>query len=274
MLPTWQTNDGSVRLFLGDCRDVVPHLELIDCTMTSPPYNQLDGLPETGTGLWGRSAGGAGFLRAWGENGYADKMTEAEYVAWQNDLFATVHRVSRPTGSLFYNHQLRWRDGTCLHPVRWFEPDGWKMRAEIIWDRAGGMMFNARMFCRFDERILWYIAGESWKWNQASVGHGTIWRIAREQQQQGKQHPVAFPLEVPERCIAAATDEGDVVLDPFMGSGTTGVAAVKLGRKFVGIEREQRYFDIACRRLEAELNRNPLFELPTPLMTQQQLTLE
>jgi hypothetical protein len=83
------------------------------------------------------------------------------------------------------------------------------------------MMFNARMFCRFDERILWFVRGE-WKWNQTSVGLGTIWKIPVEQ---------------------------NLVLDPFMGSGTTGVAAVKLGRKFIGIEIEPKYFDIACRRI-------------------------
>lgn len=57
----------------------------------------------------------------------------------------------------------------------------------------------------------------------------------------------------------------ETVADPFMGSGTTGVACVRLGRKFIGIEKEPRYFDIACKRIEAEVNRFPLFEKPSSL---------
>lgn len=107
------------------------------------------------------------------------------------------------------------------------------------------MMFNARMFVRFDERVLWFTRG-SWKWNQASVGLGTIWRIPKEQ---NKPHPVAFPVQIPSRCISAATDVGDTILDPFMGSGTTLRAAKDLGRKAIGIELEERYCEIAAKRL-------------------------
>ena len=121
------------------------------------------------------------------------------------------------------------------------------------------MMFNARMFVRFDERILWFVRGKEWTWNQDSVGHGTIWNIAREQQQQGKEHPVAYPVALPARCISAATLPDHVVLDPFMGSGTTGVACANLGRSFIGIEIEPKYFDIACKRIEAAYAQGRLF---------------
>lgn len=240
---------GNAELWHGDCREVLPLLPTIDAVVTSPPYNQLDDLPKKGSGLWGKSDGGSGFLRAWESNGYADKLSEPEYQKWQCDLFAEIASKCSEKASLFYNHQLRWRDGVCLHPVQWFTPDGWRLRSEIIWNRGGGMMFNARMFVRFDERILWFVRGDSWHWNQSMVGHGTIWNIAREQQQQGKEHPVAFPVELPARCIGAATEPGALVLDPFMGSGTTGVACVMHGRAFAGIERERKYFDIACERI-------------------------
>ncbi len=122
-------------------------------------------------------------------------------------------------------------------------------------------MLNARMFSRWDERILWFIKGRKWKWNQKSVGLGTVWRIARYQQQQGKLHAVAFPLEIPFRCIGATTDKGDVVLDPFMGSGTTGVACIQLQRRFIGIEIDKGFFDVACKRLEkAEADAVTMFD--------------
>lgn len=74
-------------------------------------------------------------------------------------------------------------------------------------------------------------------------------------------HPTQKPLGVIEWCLTHLPNS-DIVLDPFMGSGTTGVACVRTGRKFIGIEKEPKYFDIAVKRIEAELNRAPLFDEP------------
>jgi site-specific DNA-methyltransferase (adenine-specific)/modification methylase len=65
----------------------------------------------------------------------------------------------------------------------------------------------------------------------------------------GKAHPTQKPLALMKWCVEKTTD-AQTILDPFMGSGTTGVAAVQMGRKFIGIERDERYFEIACRRIE------------------------
>lgn len=214
---------GPCRLILGDCIEVIPTLDRgsITAIVTSPPYNQMSSIPETASGLWG----GDGFVRAWKESGYEDEMEELEYQASQNEIFKQLLPVAGPKCSLFYNHQIRWRNGAILHPVQWFRPEGWVLRQEIIWDRGGGMMHNAKMFCRFDERILWMDKGQH-KWNQDSTGMGTIWRVARMQQQQGKIHPVQFPDEIPMRCIESTTDPMDIILDPFMGSATSGVACI------------------------------------------------
>lgn len=249
---------GLATLYLGDCHEAIAEISDVACVVTSPPYNQLDGLKSKPSGMWADPQGGKGFVDAWQENGYDDGLPEEEYQEMQRDLFNRISLVCRPDASLFYNHQLRWRDGECLHPVDWFKPHQWKLRSEIIWDRAGGMMFNARMFVRFDERILWFVRGREWQWNQESVGLGTIWRIPRAQ---NKEHPVAFPVELPTRCILATTQPGDIVLDPYSGSASTGVAAVRHGRRYIGIEREEKYFDIACRRIEAVTGKDagPLF---------------
>ena len=72
-------------------------------------------------------------------------------------------------------------------------------------------------------------------------------------------HVCSFPVELVRRCLRIASNEGDTAVDPFMGSGTTGVACANLGRKFIGIEIEPKYFDIACERIEAAYAQGRLF---------------
>jgi len=82
-------------------------------------------------------------------------------------------------------------------------------------------------------------------------------------------HPSQKPIEVMEWCVRQLPDDANTILDPFMGSGTTGVACVKLGRKFIGIEIDPKYFDIACRRIEAAYRQPDLFvENPKPKAVQ------
>ncbi len=76
----------------------------------------------------------------------------------------------------------------------------------------------------------------------------------------GKEHPTQKPIAVMRWCISHLPDGAQTILDPFMGSGTTGVAAVQMGRKFIGIEREPKYFDIACRRIEEAYMQPRLFD--------------
>lgn len=86
------------------------------------------------------------------------------------------------------------------------------------------------------------------------------------------QHPTQKPVELMRWCIGFFPN-AETVLDPFMGSGTTGVAAVKMGRTFVGIEREQKYFEIACQRIEAAQRQASLFEAPAARAEQHGLAL-
>lgn len=76
-------------------------------------------------------------------------------------------------------------------------------------------------------------------------------------------HPSQKPIEIMTWCVKSIPADGQTVLDPFMGSGTTGVACAKLGRKFIGIELDEKYFDIACKRIEEAYKQPDLF-LPPP----------
>lgn len=249
--------DG-ITIFLGDCREILPTLESVDLVVTSPPYNQLGSrIPtlEKASGLWAKSGGGAGFVDAVSD-GYADDMDEGEYQRWQNEIGLALSDSCRPGASLFYNHKCRWRKGKLLHPVQWFSPQGWNLREDIVWDRSVSMTMNARMWACSDERVLWFTRpGASHTWNQPSGSRLlSVWRIGITQR---KPHPCSYPLDIPKRCIEATTDSGEVVLDPFMGSGTTLRAAKDLGRKAIGVEIEERYCEIAAKRLEQKVL--PLF---------------
>lgn len=87
----------------------------------------------------------------------------------------------------------------------------------------------------------------------------------------GSEHPTQKPLELMLWCIEQA-GMPETILDPFMGSGTTGVAAARLDRSFIGIEREPKYFDIACRRIEDAQRQESLFEAP-PVVKHEQMGL-
>lgn len=86
--------------------------------------------------------------------------------------------------------------------------------------------------------------------------------------QDGAVHPTQKPIKLMAWCIEQAGNP-EIILDPFMGSGTTGVAAIQLGRKFIGIEREPKYFDIACKRIEQAVAQPQLFEPELPKQTQE-----
>lgn len=247
-----------VTLIHGDCRDVMKTLEAgsVDAIVTSPPYNQLGKVSDRG-GLLKDSR----WLAKLAAKGYVDDMTEEDYRAWLKAVAAECARVTRPGGSMFFNHKIRYRDGEMLHPIDYVRewPD-WKFRQEIVWDRAGGFAFNCGLFAPADERIYWLVKpGEKWGWNEGAASMLSVWRIPSNKHISGsiKGHPCPFPMEIPTRCIKAVTLPGEIVLDPFAGSGTTGVACMKAGRKAILIESADRYIPLIQRRLKAV--ETPLF---------------
>jgi len=84
-----------------------------------------------------------------------------------------------------------------------------------------------------------------------------------------KEHPTQKPIAVMKWCIEQCKPSPKIILDPFMGSGTTGIAALQMGRQFIGIEREQKYFDIACKRIEQAIAQPQLFAHEQPKQIQE-----
>lgn len=116
---------------------------------------------------------------------------------------------------------------------------------------------NARKFAPSHE--FFYGFGVPHYWDDSFNILMSVWRVTP---QTFVGHPCPFPIELVSPIIKASVPPNGSVLDPFMGSGTTGVACAKLGRKFIGIEIEPKYFDIACKRIEDAYRQGDLFIEP------------
>lgn len=237
--------DSAVTIYNGDCREVLPQLSGIDLVVTSPKYNQsLDqfkasGFKAEGSSQWANRIASS----------YQDSQPEEDYQLEQSQILELLFDATSPKGSLFYNHKCRWRDKVLLHPLDIVRRSRWKIRQEIIWARDGSLTQNARMFPPSEERIYWLHKGQ-WHWNDDANRWMSVWRIDSHK---NSAHPVAFPLEIPNRAIQATTIEAHTVLDPFMGSGTVLRSAKDLGRKSIGIEINEAYCELTAKRMAQEV---------------------
>ena len=213
---------------IGDCR-----LILGDCRDILPTLGKVDAVvtdPPYGID-YGR-AGGFNPSHGWGP-WYAN-------VAWD---------VDRPDKAIFdamlqlSAHQIIWGGNYFTD----FLPPSMQW---IVWDKG------QRDFSLADFEMAWSSQNKA----------ARIFDYARKKALlDGKEHPTQKPVELMKFCIELLPAKFKIILDPFMGSGTTGVACVKLGKSFIGIEREQSYFDIACRRIEKAYNQPDMFiEIPRP----------
>lgn len=106
----------------------------------------------------------------------------------------------------------------------------------------------------------WFAFGKPEKWDDSGNKKMSVWRISpRNGKEKNNDHPCPYPVSLVSPIIASCVFENGAA-DPFMGSGTTGVACANLGRKFIGIEIERKYFDIACERIAAAQAQGRLFE--------------
>lgn len=250
------------RIICGDCIDVMKQLpdESIDLVVTSPPYNLKN---STGNGMSSATKSGKWASAALknGYNNYDDCMPHYKYVDWQRECIAEMFRLIKDDGAIFYNHKWRVQDG--LLQDRQDIVSGFPVRQIIIWRRKGGINFNPGYFLPTYE-VIYLIAKPNFKLAPKSNGFGDVWEFTQEMK---NEHPAPFPVALIERIIRST--EAQVILDPFMGSGTTAVTAMGLGRQYVGIEISEQYCDLATKRvqrneIESELlvtSAKQLFEL-------------
>jgi DNA modification methylase len=255
-VPTWESEDGTVQLYLGDCLAILPTLEpgSVDAVVTSPPYNTLP-LNNKPSGIHAERKSGVNKWIARASSGYFDDRPEDEYQEWLRRIVGACLTVSR--GLMWINHKVRYRDGVAVHPVR-FLP--FPIYSEVIWDRRGSLALNCKRYAPSHETLLAF--GSPHWWSDELNGMMSVWVIGFDRDD--NDHPCAFPVELVSPLIKSSCPPTGTILDPFMGSGTTGVAAVRLGRKFIGIEISEEYFAIAKKRIEDAVTGGPLFRLKAP----------
>ncbi|HRN70789.1 MAG TPA: site-specific DNA-methyltransferase [Candidatus Woesebacteria bacterium] len=230
------------KIICGDCVEVMKKMpdKSIDLAVTSPPYNLKN---STGNGM--KDGRGGKWANAALQKGYShhnDCMPHKEYVAWQRKCLEEMIRLLKDDGAIFYNHKWRVQDG--LLQDRQDIVSGFPVRQIIIWHRNGGINFNKGYFLPTYE-VIYLIAKKGFKLAPKANAYGDVWDIGQDL---NNPHPAPYPVELMERIIGSTTAE--IILDPFMGSGTTAIAAKKLGRKYIGIDVSPEYCKMAEDRIK------------------------
>ena len=258
------------KIYNEDCLEGMKQIPngYIHCVITSPPYNV-----DLGNNKYNK-------------NGYGkhnDNMPYQDYLSWMEHVFRECFRVLSEDGRICVNIGDAKNGKITTHSdfIQIMKSIGFMPMTTIIWNKnntsnrcAWGSYLSAKSpsFPRPFEYVLIFEkthglirSGETtitkYEWKQYSNG---LWSFAPETRQKKIGHPAMFPLELPTRLIKMLTYKGDVILDPFMGGGTTAVAAINNNRNFIGFEMDEKYFEIAKNRVEKALeekNQPNLFNL-------------
>lgn len=218
-------------IVVGDATQLIKTLpdDSIDLVVTSPPYN----LGSRYANVSGRAIQGK-WSRVIQYGTYTDDMEEDDYVAWQRGIIRELWRVIKPTGAIYYNHRPRIQQGRVLHRIDLI-PDDVTLRQIIVWVRPKGHNFNIQYHVPSYEWIF-LISKEAFALSDS--GLGDVWEMNPTTSAKSDGHVAPFPIDIPMRAINTACNV-EVVLDPFIGSGTTAVAAKQLGKHWVGFELDE-----------------------------------
>jgi modification methylase len=214
----------------GDTLEVLKTLpdNTFDTIITSPPYNK---------GYWSRNRNiNNGFKtksRRITYGSFDDCMEPQQYIQYHKEVMDELIRVLKDTGSIFYNHTDILREHQTYFPS-WVL--NYPIKQIIIWNRKNTPKLDKSYFFPTTEWIFWIQKDkEARTYYDRTKGlfKTNVWEIPPDRK---NKHPAPFPIELPTNCILTTTPPNGKVLDPFMGSGTTGKAATSLGFDWIGIE--------------------------------------
>jgi len=233
----------------GNCLDIMKHIptKSIDLVITSPPYKANKEYEH-----WTSFQQYMEFAKEW--TSYIPNILSDRGSFWLNVGYTkTGNNTTLPLTYLYYN---------VVQNLEFIQ--------EIVWHYEGGMSYKKR-FTHRTERWMWYAKdANSCTFNLDSVRNMSLnrtndkrnnplgknptdyWYFDRVVSGTGRvkektDHPCQFPIKMIERIILACSNEGDTILDPFIGSGTVAIACINTNRNFIGIEKNDGYYDLACR---------------------------
>lgn len=221
-----------VTLYLGDCREILPTLGKVDAVVTDPPYGM----------------------------NYKRRGNSSKSISYSNKVFS--EKIVGDSSPFDPAPWLNTGAMCCFTGAHWFYEKLPANGGFHVWNKRGPYL----PIDQADGDLIWI----SKRSNLRIVD--LVWRGICRTTETGSpiEHPTQKPIALMGWCLEQLPS-AMLVLDPFMGSGTTGVAAVRLGRKFIGIEIEPRYFDIACKRIKFALDAPDLFVEQTKPAKQEEL---
>jgi DNA modification methylase len=215
---------GNTTLYLGDCIEILPTIGKVDAVVTDPPYG-IDVLNKTYKNKDLQPGKSLAKKRQYDDIGQWDKCIPSQSII---NLMRNISDWQIIFGGNYFE----------LPPTKCW----------LIWDKENG----ANDFA--DAELAWT------NLNKAVRLKRYMWNgMLRANNEPRGDHPTQKPIGIMQWCISHLPDNCQTIIDPFMGSGTTGVACVKMGKTFIGIEREQKYFDIACKRIEEAYAQGDMF---------------
>jgi len=259
----------------GDCLEIFQNIpgNSIDITFADPPFNLKKKY-----------------------NGYKDNQKDDDYLLWCRKWLSEMVRITKPTGSIFVHNIPKWLTHfvTILNEISYFKH--W-----IAWDAPSGPMGKSLQPSHYG--ILYYVKNtESNKFYEIRYPHKRcrkcgyllkdyggkketlhpfgplvsdswtdIHRIKHNKYRD--EHPCQLPVHLLERLILMSTDENDIVLDPFVGTGTTVIAAKRLGRKYIGIDIDEKYVNITREKLENEFIESKISDIWVSFFLEELVTI-
>lgn len=250
---------GDATLYCGDCLDILPHLEDVDAVITDPPYSsggqfRGDRAQDTREKYVSTGSGNKALGLFTGDN-----RDQRAFGYWSALWASAALRATKPGGVI-----VTFTDWRQL-PVStdYLQAGGWVWRGVVPWVKPSARPQMGR-FSAQCEFAVWGSAGGL----PLERGVGCLPGFYSYSPPQDREHVTQKP-EGLMADILKIVPAGGLVLDPFMGSGTTGVAALAHGRRFIGIELDPGYFEIACARLEQASRQGQIFQ-PAPPAPEQQ----
>lgn len=210
--------DENIKIYNGDLNSVLPQLGIkADLILTDPPFNA-------------------------GKEIENDNMNEQEFMSFTKRWLFTVWNNMKENSNIAVIFGVKYQKPLveCLNFM-------FNYNWEFIWWKSNGMLNGKATFAKYD-KVFWHSKGES-KHNRTDLIPTDVWNIPIKVEANNFGHPTPKDVSGLDKIITLLSNEGDLIIDPFMGSGSTLVSAKKLGRKAIGIDIEKRWCEVAVKRL-------------------------